>query len=802
MELLPLMGPNLDKSDLIRFESVIKESLSSLFSFKSYSLYFPQEIPESMLKGHEHVPIVEKDRALLPLVINGRFLGIFLARGINQRQVNSLKKHCSLFISLCLEKLILFKKCMLDQLTGLYNEEHFFTLVRKEVEAVLSSITPGPEATMDNGQSRHKASFCIILLNLDRFRSVNDTYGFSFGDRILADLASHLKKMIPEQATPARLHQDNFALLWPQTSQKKSLKLAQNIIKSISDIIFEFDVSGEKLAMTVSAGISLFPQDIKGPQFRKSSYELSKIIVEKAKQSMEMARENGGNRVYSFGSLLSQGGVVLETLPLDRLVVNLGKNVDTYEGHKFMVWSGKFNGQSEIIKESDKTAMGHYPPIHKGEIIIQETQDRISIAEVLYLNDPSWQIESGDKLTLLSDKDSLLEKEGLSGQGTPQKDIMTGLYSYRDFLSLWNSKRSAAKEFCMAMIKVQDFPRERNNQGIQSENLILKIVKRFQNKMLKDFLGGRYSSKCLIFYLPEHKPEDLKPLFAELSSEIREDHEAFLYTGISAFPCLNFSSIDTLENCRKALEHAALEDFPYVAVFDSLTLTISADRLFTKGDNFAAMEEYKTALAVQESNILARNSLAVCYARLGRLELARKYFQEITEMDNENLMAWYNLACVCLKQDDISDAEKNFTKCLEIDPNHAFSLFRMGQLAEKGELMDKAEKFYVQAGQTSDGIKLASRHLARLAWKRGLKEEAREHLHQALIHNPRDAFSLNLMARIYIESGEDPQIAESLARQSVALRPDVDSFWLDLAETLKVQGLDEQAAQARARAHG
>ncbi len=755
-----------------------------------------------MLKGQKIVPLIEKDRVLLPLVIDKRFLGIFLARGINQKQVHPLKQNISIFISLCLDKLVLLKKSMLDQLTGLYNEEHFFSLVRKEVEAVLSSITPGPEATMDNGQSRHKASFCIILFNLDRFRSVNEIFGFSFGDKVLADLASHLKRLVPEQATLARLHQDNFALLWPQTSQKKCLQLARDITKTISDLTFEFDVSGEKLSMTVSAGSSLFPQDIKGPQFRQSAYELSKIIIEKAQQAMEMARENGGNRAYSFGSLLSQGGVVLETLPLDRLVINLGKNVDTYEGQKFMVWSGRFNGQSEIIKESDKTALGHYPPIHKGEITIQETQDRISIAEVLYLNDPSWRIESGDKLSLLSDKDSLLEKESPLVQGDPQKDILTGLYSYRDFLSLWSRKRSEAKTFCMAMIKVHNLPRERHNQGIQSENLIQEIVKRLQNKLSRDIPGGRYSSTSLIFFLPAHKPEDLKPVLAELSSEIREEHGVFLYTGISAFPCLNFSSIDTLENCRKALEHASLENFPYVAVFDSVTLTISADRFFTKGDDFAALEEYKLALAAEESNILARNSMAVCYARLGRLELARKHFRQITEMENKNLMAWYNLACVCLKQDEISDAKSFFTKCLEIDPDHAFSLFRMGQLAEKGELLDKAEQFYVQAGKTPDGIKLASRHLARLAWKKGLREEAREHLHQALIHNPRDAFSLNLMARIYMESDEDPQIAESLARQSVALRPDVDSFWLDLAEILNVQGLDQQAARARARAHG
>lgn len=796
------MGPNLDKSDLIRYESVLKDSLSSLIKFSSYSLYFPKEIPQGMIQGQDTVPIIEKDRALLPLESDGRFLGVFLAKGTRQQDLKSLQKHFKTLINLSLEKLILYKKCVLDELTGLSNQEHFSKLVQKEVEAVLSSITPGPEATMDNGPTQHSASFCVMVLNLDRFKEINDTFGFAFGDEILRNVSSSFKSLIPEQAVPARLYADNFAFFWPQTSPKKCLDLARTIRKKISELVFEFHVSGEKLSLTARAGTSFFPQDIKGPQFRKTPYELSRIILEKAKQAMEMAGENGQDKVYSFGQLLSHGGVVLECLPFDRFVINLGKNVDAGEGQKFMVWSKKYNGHSAVIKEPEKTSMGHYPPIHKGEIAILEVQDRISIAEVLYLNDPAWRIEPGDKLSLLSEKDSLLEKEGLKSENVQQKDILTGLYSYRDFISLWSQKRSESDSFCMAMIKIQGLFKDKNDQGIKGENLILEIVKSLKIKLPHEPLGGRYSSTCLIFYLPDNDQIQLSSAFAELCSEINHQHEVTIHTGISAFPCLNYSRIDTLENCRKALEHAGLAEFPYVACFDSVTLTISADRLFTQGDNFSALEEYKLALAADESNTLARNSLAICYARLGRLELARKHFQEITSLDENNLMAWYNLACVCLKQGEIKEAEKGFLKCLDIDADHAFSLFRLGQLAEKNNLLDKAAEFYNQAMQTSDGQDLAPRHLARLAWKKEQKEEAREFLHQALINNPRDAFSLNLMARVYLDSGDDPQIAESLARQSVALRPDVSGFWLDLAETLKAQGRNEQAAMARVRAFG
>ncbi len=793
------MPTSLDKSDLIRFESILNNSLKLVIPFSSYCLYFPKEIPKGMQQGQDIIPLIEKDRALLPLVMDNEFLGIFLAKGINSSKLKSIRDHLKSIVSLALDKIVLHKMCMLDELTNLYSRERFISLIENEIEAVIESITPGPGATMDNGPSHHSACFCVMVFNLDRFRKVNNTFGFAFGDKILSEISQNIQEIIPEQAVPARLDNDTFALFWPQTSSHKCHELGSKIVKKISELIFEYDVSGEKVSITMSGGASFFPHDLKGSEFRKSSFELSRVVLQKAKQSMEIAKENGRNRIYSFGHLLSQGGTVMEKLPLDRLVINLGKNVDACEGQKFMVWSSKYNGNSEIFKESDKTSLGHYPPIHKGEVTVLEVQDRISIAEVLYLNDPSWKIEPGDKLSLMSEKDSLLEKEGINGEEKPKKDILTGLYSYRDFLSLWSRNRGQSESFVMAMLKVQD-TFKKSAQRIESENLIQEIVKSLNRRMKSPPLSGRYSSTCIVFYTAQDGIDEVQEILRQLNAELKERFEIIFQAAISKYPCLNFSRIHTLENCRKALEHATLLDFPHVAVFDTLTLTISADRLFSQGDTFAAMEEYKSALSADETNIIARNSLAICYARLGRLELARKHFQEIIIQDEQNIMAWYNFACVCLKQGEIDDAQKGFKKCLEIDDKHAFSLFRLGQLAENSEFFDKAEKYYNQARETEMGLNMAPRHLARLNWKKGNKEEAREFLHQALINNPRDAFSLNLMARVYLESGDDPQIAESLGRQSVALRPDVASFWIDLSETLKAQGKDEQALKAKARA--
>jgi predicted Zn-dependent protease len=79
-------------------------------------------------------------------------------------------------------------------------------------------------------------------------------------------------------------------------------------------------------------------------------------------------------------------------------------------------------------------------------------------------------------------------------------------------------------------------------------------------------------------------------------------------------------------------------------------------------------------------------------------------------------------------------------------------------------------------------------------------QAARELLHQALRRNASDAMALHMMADLYLDGGEDPQLAESLARHSVVLAPERASAWLTLARALDCRNLPAQAHEARLRA--
>lgn len=77
--------------------------------------------------------------------------------------------------------------------------------------------------------------------------------------------------------------------------------------------------------------------------------------------------------------------------------------------------------------------------------------------------------------------------------------------------------------------------------------------------------------------------------------------------------------------------------------------------------------------------------------------------------------------------------------------------------------------------------------------------EARELLHEALVRNPQDAASMLLLANIYLDSNEDPAMAELLARKSAGLH-DKPEAWETLARALRKLGREEEARVAEAKA--
>jgi Flp pilus assembly protein TadD len=505
---------------------------------------------------------------------------------------------------------------------------------------------------------------------------------------------------------------------------------------------------------------------------------------------------------------------------MQRLTVTLGAGVGAKEGLRYLVWSPKQQERTvEARLSGDERLLGRAPALYKGEIVLTDVQQDIASAEVLHTGDPAWAPEPGDRLTLVQERDSLFAaQEGAHGPAQAQRDMLTGLYGYRDFLSFFGRVRQRSGAFCVVLTRVlapagESAPAERRDAAVQRMDAAVGQVAALAERLLLEGVapqarpgqkparaaGGRFGLGGLAHFLPGLAGAQALDKARELCAQASREHGLELAVGIYCHPFLNFAKTDALDCARKALEHAQLLPAPRAALFDSVSLNVSADRLFVEGDLYAAVEEFKLSLLADEANMLARNSLGICYAQLGKTDLARREFELVAEAEPNNVMAHYNLGWACQRLGENTRAREAYGRCLALDPAHAFSLLRLGSLAEEAGELDRAQEFYTQAMGTQGGKESALRPLARVALAKGENARARELLHLAIAANHNDAQAMGLLARLYLDAGEDPQIAEVLARQAAALMPERQEFWDDLVRALTLQGNVEEARKVEAR---
>ncbi len=128
---------------------------------------------------------------------------------------------------------------------------------------------------------RYDHGFCIILFDIDNFKSVNDTYGHQVGDNILVELSSRIKNAMRKSDTFARWGGEEFAIILPQSKIEKAVIIADKLRLIIADELFEDDLN-----ITCSFGVCEY----------KKSYELEDLI-ECVDKMLYLAKSKGKNQV-------------------------------------------------------------------------------------------------------------------------------------------------------------------------------------------------------------------------------------------------------------------------------------------------------------------------------------------------------------------------------------------------------------------------------------------------------------------------------------------------------------------------
>jgi diguanylate cyclase (GGDEF)-like protein/PAS domain S-box-containing protein len=129
---------------------------------------------------------------------------------------------------------------------------------------------------------RHTHPVALLFLDLDHFKTVNDSLGHRVGDAVLMGLAKRLRAVVRAQDTVARLGGDEFVLLLPETDADGAAHVAQKILAAAQE---PFEAYGHELTVTPSVGVALYPND------GASLDELSRA----ADAAMYRAKEDGRN---------------------------------------------------------------------------------------------------------------------------------------------------------------------------------------------------------------------------------------------------------------------------------------------------------------------------------------------------------------------------------------------------------------------------------------------------------------------------------------------------------------------------
>ena len=167
---------------------------------------------------------------------------------------------------------IIRKQATHDSLTGLPNRILFTDRLEHEMR----------------NTHRTKQRMCLVFLDLDGFKDVNDRLGHGNGDKLLIEVARRLLLCVRDTDTVARLGGDEFALILPSLVDDNRInQIAEHILSSLAE---PFDLGGAKAYITASIGMAMYPGDALNPD----------DLIKSADQAMYEAKNAGKNRYCHF----------------------------------------------------------------------------------------------------------------------------------------------------------------------------------------------------------------------------------------------------------------------------------------------------------------------------------------------------------------------------------------------------------------------------------------------------------------------------------------------------------------------
>ena len=160
-----------------------------------------------------------------------------------------------------------------DVLTSLLSRRHFMRMAEREL----------------NRSARYKAEMSVLMIDIDNFKAVNDTYGHEAGDRVLKRLGEILRSTLRDVDFAGRLGGEEFAVVLPQTSVLMAFEVAERICRTVEHAEIAL-ARGLPLHISISIGVS----SLHGPEMNLDT------LLARADRALYEAKHEGRNQVSVF----------------------------------------------------------------------------------------------------------------------------------------------------------------------------------------------------------------------------------------------------------------------------------------------------------------------------------------------------------------------------------------------------------------------------------------------------------------------------------------------------------------------
>jgi len=392
------------------------------------------------------------------------------------------------------QKEILHYQSHYDKLTGLANRVLFIDRLNQSIKSAKS----------------YRKKVAVLIIDIDNFKAINDSLGFSVGDEILKSVGKVLEESIRQVDTVASFGADEFAIIISDIDDISSII---NIINSCMKVIKEpIKYNEHSLYITLSMGISIYPDDA----------VKTEILLKNADTAMHRAKEDGRDGYKFYKEDMSEKA-------FERIVLETSLREAISKEELIVYYQPQVNGETDVIIGTEALVRWNHPSLG-----LVSPANFIPIAEEtgIIVDIDLWVIKTAITQIVA------WRKEGLN-TGILSMNLSMKLLQYKDFiLSLEKIMKDTGCDSSWVELEITE---SQIMHDIEQSIEVLNKIKELDIKLSIDDFGTGYSSLTYLKRLPIDKLKIDKSFVDELPFD--EEDAAITKTIIGLSKSLNLNVI-------------------------------------------------------------------------------------------------------------------------------------------------------------------------------------------------------------------------------------------------------------------